>query len=239
MEKSIETWSVDDLWKSFPQIDFPEYQREPNLWSLTEKQRLIDSMVRQFDIAPLYLYKDGHGSVECVDGRQRIGTIMAFLGSNEGDDDSNFRYRILNEIYEEEPPNFESLEGKTFQEIKQLRDEVRDQDAEQFLNIFLGYTLNIVMLSNSNRAEEFNLQFTRLNLGAIINSGEKLHAMVGDLRDECFEGLGKHKFLRQTNIPTRRYAQEQVAAQILAQIFSLLESGTFTRTRHIDLQRQF
>ena len=239
MKKSIETWSVDDLWKSFPQIDFPEYQREPNLWSLTEKQRLIDSMVRQFDIAPLYLYRDGHGSVECVDGRQRIGTIMAFLGSNEGDDDSSFRFRILNEIYEEEPPNFESLEGKTFQEIQQLRDEGHDQAAEQFLSILLGYTLNIVMLSNSNRAEEFNLQFTRLNLGAIINSGEKLNAMVGDLREECFEGLGKHPFLRQTNIPTRRYAQEQVAAQILAQIFSQLESGTYTRIRHIDLQRQF
>ena len=239
MKKSIENWSVEDLRKRFPEMDFPEYQREPNLWSLTEKQRLIDSMMRQFDIAPLYLYRDGYGSVECVDGRQRIGTIMSFLGSNKEDDNSNFRFKILNEIYEEDTSHFESLVGKTFQEITELVERTHDQVAKQFLDIFLGYKLNIVMLSSSHRPEEFNLQFTRLNLGAIINSGEKLHAMVGDLRTECFVGLGRHQFLQQTNIPTRRYAQEQVAAQILAQIFSLIESGTYTRTRHTDLQRQF
>ena len=84
------------------------------------------------------------------------------------------------------------------------------------------------------------LQFTRLNLGTIINSGEKLHAMVGDLRNECFDGMGKHSFLKGTSdIPTRRFAREQVAAQILAQIFSLHASGGFVRTRHFDLQGLF
>ena len=97
------------------------------------------------------------------------------------------------------------------------------------------------MLSDSNQPEEFNLQFTRLNLGTILNSGEKLHAMVGELRDVCFkeEELGEHKFLRGTNIPTRRFAREQVAAQILAQVFSISDTGEYTRTRHFDLQRLF
>ena len=54
MKKTISTWSVEDLREKFPQINFPEYQREPNLWSLLDKRRLIDSMVRQFDIASLY-----------------------------------------------------------------------------------------------------------------------------------------------------------------------------------------
>ena len=104
---------------------------------------------------------------------------------------------------------------------------------------FLSYPLTVVMLSDSETSQEFNLQFTRLNLGTIINSGEKLHAMVGDLRDECFNRLGKHSFLEGTDIPTRRYAREQVAAQILAQVFSLEETGEFARTRHFDLQRLF
>ena len=63
--------------------------------------------------------------------------------------------------------------------------------------------------------------------------------MVGALRDECFEGIGKHAFLKETNIPTRRFAREQVAAQILAQVFSLNDSSNFTRTRHFDLQGLF
>ena len=80
MKKKIEIWTVERLKETFGQIAFPEYQREPNLWTLAAKQRLIDSMIRRFDIAPLYFYKDTNDSIGCVDGRQRIGAIMSFLG---------------------------------------------------------------------------------------------------------------------------------------------------------------
>ena len=240
MDKNIEDWPIEKLREMYPQIDFPGYQREPNLWSATEKQRLIDSIIRRFDIAPLYFYRHETGSFDCVDGRQRIGTIMSFLGSDQ-DDSSDFRFRILNEIYDEEEPNFHSFEGKTFADIDQLAKQSDDPAASKFVESLLSYRLNVVILSDSNRSEEFNLQFTRLNLGTIINSGEKLHAMIGDLRNVCFEQLGGHPFLQGTSIPTRRFAREQVAAQILAQVFSLAESEpeSYARTRHIDLQRLF
>ena len=80
MRKHIETWTVAELIERFSQISFPDYQREPNLWSLIEKQRLIDSIVRQFDIASLYFYEHDDGSLDCVDGRQRIGAILSFIG---------------------------------------------------------------------------------------------------------------------------------------------------------------
>ena len=238
MKKKVESWSVEKLKEHFPQIEFPEYQREPNLWSLVEKQRLIDSMIRRFDIASLYFYQHEDGSIDCVDGRQRIGAIMSFLGNNPADTDDNFRFKHLNEIYEDSPL-FESLEGKTFDEIKELNKESQDVTAHGFVTGLLDYPLTVVLLSDSEKSEEFNLQFTRLNLGTIINSGEKLHAMVGDFRNVCFDQLGRHPFLEDTNIPTRRFAREQVAAQILAQVFSIDSSGDFTRTRHFDLQRLF
>ena len=238
MKKDVKPWSIQNLRERFPQIDFPDYQREPNLWSLVEKQRLIDSIVRRFDIASLYLYQHDDGSLFCVDGRQRIGTIMAFLDENPLDTYPGFRFRHLNEIYNDTPP-FESLDGKTFGEIQQLKVDSQDTAAERFVETLLDYPLTIVMLSESNESAEFNLQFTRLNLGTIISSGEKLNAMVGDLRDICFEKLGRHFFLRGTHIPMRRFAREQVAAQILAQMFSQSDSGQFTRTRHLDLQRMF
>ena len=109
-------------------VAFPEYQREPNLWSLTAKQRLIDSMVRSSDIAPLYLYRHESGSIDCVDGRQRIGTVMSFLGINEEDPHDKFRFKILNEGYEDKPSHFKSLEGKTYEEICLLRDESAEKD---------------------------------------------------------------------------------------------------------------
>ena len=238
MQKKLISLSIDKLRQEYFRISFPAYQREPNLWSLVEKQRLIDSIIRGFDIASLYFYEHDDGSIDCVDGRQRIGAIMSFLGADGVGGDVNFKFQHLNEVYEDHSC-FRSLVGKSYSEIDQLGKESQDSEALEFLCSILKYPLAIVILSDSDRPEEFNLQFTRLNLGTIINSGEKLHAMVGDLRDECFRGLGRHTFLESTNIPTRRYAREQVAAQILAQIFSLGDVGRFTKTRHFDLQRIF
>ncbi len=238
MKKEVKAWTIKTLRGKYPQIDFPEYQREPNLWSLVEKQRLIDSIIRRFDIASLYLYQHDDGSIDCVDGRQRIGTMMAFLGENPLDTYPNFKFRHLNEVYDDTPP-FQSLEGKSFEEIKQLQENSQDETAEEFVNSLLDYQLTVIMLSESKESAEFNLQFTRLNLGTIISSGEKLHAMVGELRDVCFNEIGKHPFLEGTNIPTRRFAREQVAAQILAQVFSLSSSNGHMRTRHFDLQGLF
>ncbi len=54
MKKTILKWTVSDLEKHQATINFPEYQREPNVWTRRAKQRLIDSMLRQFDISSLY-----------------------------------------------------------------------------------------------------------------------------------------------------------------------------------------
>ena len=238
MKKMVESWTVQDLRARYPSIEFPDYQREPNLWSLIEKQRLIDSMTRRFDIASLYFYRHDDGVLDCVDGRQRIGAIMAFLAAKEEVEHANFPFKNLNEVYEDEGP-FISLEGKSLSEITELSSHSAEVVAKHFLSAFLNYQLTVVILSDSDKPEEFNLQFTRLNLGTIINSGEKLHAMVGELRDVCFKELGPHAFLQETDIPTRRFAREQVAAQILAQVFSLDETGGYIRTRHFDLQGLF
>ena len=245
MKKTISSWSVEELRDQFPRINFPEYQREPNLWSLLDKRRLIDSMVRQFDIASLYFYEHDDLSLDCVDGRQRISTIMAFLGSNPDDRHERFSLQLQNEYSDDEhSEGIQALDGLTFEQIKEKSSNNEDEhklNAREFVKNLLSYPLSVVKLSDSQDPAEFNLQFTRLNLGTIINSGEKLNAMVGDIRDECFEEgrLGFHDFLNATRIPTRRFAREQVAAQILAQVFSLEDSDDFCRTRHVDLQKFF
>ncbi len=238
MNKVTVGWTVQELRGAYTSINFPEYQREPNIWSRAAKQRLIDSVLRHFDIASLYLYQNEDGSLDCIDGRQRIGAIMSFLGENPEDEDNAFSVRNSNEIFEEQEVPFRGLDGVSYGDIRTRAGE-GDATAQQFLARLDGYRLTIVQLSGATRPEEFNLQFTRLNVGTIINSGEKLHAMVGDMRDVCFNELGQHPFLERVGIPTRRYAKEQVAAQILAQVFAFNETGQFTRTRHFDLQRFF
>ena len=242
MKKDISKWSVEQLHEKYQGISFPEYQREPNVWSLLAKQRLIDSMVRQFDISALYFYRNDDDTLDCVDGRQRIGAIMSFVGENDNDSHNEFPFRVLNEVYEDDEHPFATLSKKTYAAIRELSAE--DASAKAFVEAFYGYEITAVVLSDSKEASEFNLQFTRLNLGTIINSGEKLNAMVGELRDLCFGDLREHPFLEAVRIPARRFSRQQLAAQIVAQVFSLEEAGVsgqtrFTRTRHFDLQRLF
>ena len=164
---------------------------------------------------------------------------MSFLGENPKDRDNNFQLRRWNEIYNDDNWLFHSLDRKTYAEIVDLKKASKDETAKILLDRLMNYPLTIVKLSDSEAPEEFNLQFTRLNVGTIINSGEKLHAMVGELRDRCFNLLGPHRFLEGTRIPHARYARAQVAAQIVAQVFSKSASNEFARTRHFDLQRLF
>ena len=219
MQKAIKQWSISELEDRFSQINFPEYQREPSIWSRDAKQRLMDSIIREFDVAPLYVYLKDEDAVDCVDGRQRIGAIMSFLGRNEGDKDNKFAFRVLNELYDDTDHSFLKFHNFTYAAIVSFAEDQADVDAINFIDQLHKYLLTIVELSDSKQHNEFNLQFARLNLGVIINSGEKLHAMVGDLRDACFDDLGNHGFLELTNMVERRFAREQTAAQILMQIF--------------------
>ena len=241
MIRSIKPWTVKELRENYKRIHFPEYQREPNVWGHDAKQRLIDSMMRQFDIAPLYFYTNKNGIIDCVDGRQRIGAIMSFLGENENDPNNGFQFKILNELYKDEDNPFEDVDGLSFSRISQKAKKKKGRSATDFKKKLFNYQLTVVLLSDSQEYSEFNLQFARLNLGVIINSGEKLNAMVGDLRDICFGdgGLGEHTFLKVVSIQERRFAREQTVAQILAQVFSLESNLGYARTRHFDLQRLF
>jgi Protein of unknown function DUF262 len=220
--------SIKELKSDFLSIEFPEYQREPSVWTREQKQRLLDSILRDFDIAAIYVYERDDGIWECIDGRQRLNAIMSFLGENEKDEDDGFSLRIQNEVAEDDDAQLRGLEGLTFHE---LSPEVR-QKVEH-------YCVTTVILSGSREPWEFNLQFLRLNLGTLINAGEKLHAMVGVMRNLLFESerLGQHRFLKRVRVPTKRYGQELIAAQSMLEVSSVARTDSFVRARHFDLQR--
>lgn len=236
MMRDVRTLSIAELQQQFLNIEFPEYQREANIWNRDQKQRLIDSILRQFDISAIYFYERASGLPECIDGQQRLNAIMSFLGENPADKrDNGFPLRIDNEISVGLTTPFDILSGQSYRSIQQMD----TPPAKAALQAILEYKLNVVHLSGATEDDEFNLQFLRLNLGTLINAGEKLHAMVGEMRDEIFEpgGVGKHPFLDKVRIPGRRFSRELTGAQVLLQSVHRYEHGTFTRARHLDLQR--
>lgn len=234
MDRTPDTLTIDELSHQFVGIDFPEYQREPDVWTREQKQRLLDSIFRQFDIASIYLFLRDD-AIECIDGRQRLNAIMSFLGANPLDDDNGFALKFTNEVSSAAQPPYPSLDGCTFAEIE-TSDDPAAADAIQML---LAYPVSVVYLAGELEPDEFNLQFLRLNLGTLINAGEKLNAMVGAMRDLLFDagGIGQHPFFSQVRIPTRRFAREQAAAQVMLEVFAKHETGEFARARHFDLQR--
>ena len=190
MKRESTTLSIKELRGMFVDIEFPEYQREPDIWSRDQKQRLLDSILRRFDISSVYFYRREDDGLECIDGRQRISAIMSFLEENDSDRaDNGFPLKFENEISGGLETEFDILSGMKFEQLRaHAKDDASElsETAERAIEAILGYEITTVMLSGVVDDEEFNLQFLRLNLGTLINSGEKLHAMVGAMRDVVF-----------------------------------------------------
>jgi hypothetical protein len=81
--------------------------------------------------------------------------------------------------------------------------------------------------------------FVRLQLGLLLNAGEKLHATKGKMKSFIFSTLVSHQFILHLGIPKRRYARETLCAQICINSFSRAKLREFSRTRYDDLLHFF
>ncbi len=81
--------------------------------------------------------------------------------------------------------------------------------------------------------------FLRLQLGLLLNTGEKLHAAKGKMKQLVFARLAKHAFIKEIGIPMRRYAKQTLCAQICINSFTRAKLSLFARTRYDDLLHFF
>jgi hypothetical protein len=81
--------------------------------------------------------------------------------------------------------------------------------------------------------------FVRLQLGLLLNTGEKLNAARGRMKQLVFEKLAKHQFIVHLGIPERRYARQTLCAQIAINSFTRAKLKAFARTRYDDLLHFF
>ncbi len=258
MKKYLKTWTISKLADLAYKMSYPEYQREQNVWDRVAKQRLIDSIIRGFDIASIYLYvsedTDNDEDItefECLDGRQRINAILSFLGKNNDDllsGDLNFKIRISNEVDpDQSDEDLNPLNDKAYADLN-------TPELSLYKDIIDKYQINIVLIRDINEEKnELNLLLQRVNFSKPLNSGEKLHAMAGDMRNYVFSkenGITLHDFFQKLKIPVRRFSKEQVAAQIVCNYFSRYadignsqklpgERNVYSRTRYYDLQLFF
>ena len=81
--------------------------------------------------------------------------------------------------------------------------------------------------------------FVRLQLGLVLNTGERLNAEKGAMKDLVFDELSVHPFIKQIGIPRRRFAKQTLCAQICINSFTRAKLQSFARTRYDDLLHFF
>lgn len=100
------------------------------------------------------------------------------------------------------------------------------------------YKLQITMFDEADDAYLREL-FVRLQFGLLLNTGEKLHAAIGRMKQFVFGTFVTHSFIENIGIPQRRYAKQTLCAQVCINVFSRKKLGSFSRTRYDDLLHLF
>src|SRR6187399_1311903 len=58
----------------------PDFQRM-EVWSTSKKQRLVDTILRAWNVPPLHVIESSNGRQEVLDGQQRLAAIRNFVNN--------------------------------------------------------------------------------------------------------------------------------------------------------------
>lgn len=155
----------------------PEYQRR-HRWNTAKRSRLIESLIMNVPIPPVFLYEYEFSRFEVMDGLQRLSTIMAFYNDD-------FELEGMTEWSE--------LNGRKYSTLPSV---IRDGIDRRFLSavILLNETA-----SDPNKARILKqMVFERINSGGVkLTNQEARNAIYrGPLNDLCLE-LSENNILRQ------------------------------------------
>lgn len=189
----------------------PDFQR-PAVWSVSQKQLLIDSILREYDVPKMYWRKltSSPDRYDVVDGQQRLRAIWSFV-------DGEFAL----------PKNAELIEGMTTASLKydNLPDDLRIR--------FDTYALDVVILEDTDE-DEVREMFLRLQNGTSLKAQEKRNAMPGKMR-QFVKSLTEHSFFSSLGFANTRFTHDHVAAQMVC----LEQAGGPTNVKDSDLNRLY
>lgn len=169
----------------------PEYQRG-EVWTKSQKQLLVDSLLNNIDIPKIYLreVKKGKFEFEVVDGQQRLRSIFDYLdGRFELDEDAD-------------PVEGEIVAGKRFNELS-THTQIE----------LTSKSLDVTHLVDYGD-DDVEDMFLRLQNGTPLNAAEKRHAWSGEVRQVVTQ-LSRHKLFSLAGFSNKRFGFEDAAAKVL------------------------
>jgi len=204
------SWPLLSLNKRRKQINTnPDYQR-PSVWTKGQKQMLIDSILRDYDIPKIYLHKVDNDTYDVVDGQQRIRAIWSFY-------DNEFAL-----AKDADAVNGHEVANKKYDEL--------DPDVTDIIDI---YNLDLVILDDISD-DEIREMFLRLQNGTSLKAQEKRNAIPGKMRD-FVKSIANHDFFYKVNFKDSRFTYDLIAAQMCL----LALSGNITNIKDKDLNDMY
>lgn len=189
----------------------PDFQR-PAVWSISQKQLLVDSILREYDVPKMYWRKLSNkpDRYDVVDGQQRLRAIWSFV-------DGEFAL----------PANAEPVDGIPTAGCKYntLDDDLHGR--------FDTYALDVVVLEDTDE-NEVREMFLRLQNGTSLKAQEKRNAMPGKMR-EFVKSLTLHPFFQRVGFANSRFTHDHVAAQMVC----LELAGGPVNVKDGDLNRMY
>lgn len=179
MKCSVSELEIETIYNRIIEGDLnlnPDFQRG-EVWTVTKKKKLIDSILRGWRIPPIHLIENDTYIDEVLDGQQRLVAIRDFL-NNEFYIDGSIAPLDL---------KIKSLNKKRYKDL--------DLNIQRKIK---KYSLSIIRLTDFLPEEPAEL-FYRLNQPATLTSAEQRNSYIGETRNQIknlvdyFENLGADK----------------------------------------------
>lgn len=212
MKTNTKTFSASTIYGLRERINTnPDFQR-PAVWTRAQKQLLMDTILREYDIPKLYFQVVGEKRerYDVVDGQQRIRAIWEYFGG---------QYALQS--------NADDIDGLR---IAGLRYDELPIDLRIGLD---NYQLHIVLIEGADE-DEVREMFLRLQNGTSLKAQEKRNAMPGAMRDAIKE-LAALPFWGKAKFGPERFNYDQVSAQLMAMELA----GGPTNIKNTDLNRMY
>ena len=212
METSKKPWPLSTIFGIRDRVDTnPDYQRPP-VWTRSQKQLLVDTILRNYDIPKLYWQRTGKkpDKYDVIDGQQRLRAIWEFFQGEYG-----------------LPRNADPIDEYAVAGLKygDLPDELRIR--------LDTYPLDIVLVEDADE-DEVREMFLRLQNGTSLRAQEKRNAYPGRMRDFVRE-LAGHPFFTSVGFSNSRFTYDLVGAQLVC----LELAGGPANVKNRDLNKMY
>lgn len=232
MRKQIKTdsypMSIGELANLYRDGDLninPIYQRLFR-WDIAQQSALIESILLGIPVPPIYVYQDGEGKWNLIDGLQRLSTIFKFMGilKNHKDDEDED---------EDNTAQPEALVATKF--LKELKNKVwaSGNESESLTEVqrrlIKRAKLPIIIIDQSSDDFAEYEMFQRLNTGGSSLSPQEIRNCVLIIKNEkiykSFKELSEENVFRQALPLTEKDEKEQGYIELVVKYFVLKYSS--------------